>query len=62
VVVPNAGHGVMSVGCMRDVIYKFIDTEDDAAALKVQADCAAAVPRPLAFQPPRLGAKLDAKP
>jgi pimeloyl-ACP methyl ester carboxylesterase len=57
VVVPHAGHGVMSVGCMRDVIYKFIDTEDEAAALKVQADCAVAVPRPLAFQPPRLDAK-----
>lgn len=57
VVVPNAGHGVMSVGCMRDVIYKFIDTEEDATALKVQTDCATAVPRPLAFQPPRLDAK-----
>jgi pimeloyl-ACP methyl ester carboxylesterase len=57
VVVPHAGHGVMSVGCMRDVIYKFIDTEEDAVALKVQADCAAAMPRPLAFQPPRLDAK-----
>lgn len=57
VVVPNAGHGVMSVGCMRDVIYKFIDTEDDASALKVQTDCASAVPRPLAFQPPRWDAK-----
>jgi pimeloyl-ACP methyl ester carboxylesterase len=62
VVVPNAGHGGMSVGCLRDVIYKFIDTEEDTAALKVRADCAAAVPRPLAFQPPRLDAKLDAKP
>ena len=57
VVVPNAGHGVMSVGCVRDVIYKFIDTEDDEFALKVLANCAAKVPRPLAFQPPRLEAK-----
>jgi pimeloyl-ACP methyl ester carboxylesterase len=57
VVVPNAGHGVMSVGCMRDVIYKFIDAEEDEFALKVLTNCAAAVPRPLVFQPPRLDAK-----
>ena len=57
VVLPNTGHGVMSVGCMRDVIYKFIDAEEDAAALKVPTDCAAAVPRSLVFQPPRLDAK-----
>ena len=24
VVVPNSGHGVMSVGCMRDVVYRFV--------------------------------------
>jgi pimeloyl-ACP methyl ester carboxylesterase len=57
VVVSNAGHGVMSVGCMRDVIYRFIDAEEDEFALKIMTNCAAAVPRPLAFQPPRLDAK-----
>ena len=57
VVVPHAGHGVMSVGCMRDVIYKFIDSEEDDAALKVDTACANAMPRPSAFEPLRLDAK-----
>ncbi|NUZ04353.1 alpha/beta fold hydrolase [Schlegelella sp. ID0723] len=56
VVVPNAGHGVMAVGCMRDVVQRFIDAVDDAAALAVDADCAAAIPRPPAFRPLRSGA------
>ena len=52
VVVANAGHGVANLGCMRDAVLRFITTDDDAAALGVDADCAAAVPRPLAFVPP----------
>jgi alpha-beta hydrolase superfamily lysophospholipase len=51
VVVPEAGHGVMAMGCMRDVIFKFIDAPSDDAALKVDADCARAIPRPRAFVP-----------
>jgi pimeloyl-ACP methyl ester carboxylesterase len=51
VVVPNAGHGVMSIGCMRDVLHRFIDATDDAQALAVDASCAAAIPRPPAFEP-----------
>jgi pimeloyl-ACP methyl ester carboxylesterase len=56
-VVPHAGHGVLSLGCMPDVLYRFIDAGDDAAALAVDADCAANLPRPPAFQPvtPRKG-------
>ena len=61
VVVPHAGHGVMAVGCMRDVIYKFIYTEEDDAALKVATRCADAVPRPGAFQPLRLPLQPPAK-
>jgi pimeloyl-ACP methyl ester carboxylesterase len=53
VVVPNAGHGVMSLGCMRDVLYRFIDAETDADALAVDAGCAVDIPRPPAFQPVR---------
>jgi pimeloyl-ACP methyl ester carboxylesterase len=49
--VPQAGHGVMSLACMRDAIYRFIDAEADADALKVEADCAAALPRPPAHLP-----------
>jgi pimeloyl-ACP methyl ester carboxylesterase len=52
VVVAQAGHGVMMLPCMRDVVYRFIDAEDPAGALAVEADCAARVPRPPAFVPP----------
>lgn len=52
VVVPQAGHGVMLQGCMRDVVFRFIDAADDVQALKVDADCAAKAPRPAVFVPP----------
>ena len=51
VVVPNAGHGVMGLGCMRDVVHRFIDTAEDADAVALDATCAKAIPRPPAFQP-----------
>jgi pimeloyl-ACP methyl ester carboxylesterase len=51
IVVGQAGHGVMSLPCMRDVIFRFIDAADDAAALAVDAACVANVPRPGAFVP-----------
>lgn len=51
VVVPNAGHGVLSIGCMRDVLFRFVDTEPDADATAVDASCAASIPRPPAFLP-----------
>jgi hypothetical protein len=34
VVVPNAGHGVMALGCMRDVLFRFIDADSDDEALR----------------------------
>lgn len=55
VVVPHAGHGVAMLPCMRDVLYRFVDTADEAAALdRVTADaaCAVQVPAPLPFAPP----------
>jgi pimeloyl-ACP methyl ester carboxylesterase len=52
VVVPQAGHGVMLQGCMRDAVFRFIDAADDAQALEVKADCAAKAPRPPVFLPP----------
>ena len=52
VLVPNAGHGVMGIGCMRDVLYRFVDADDDADALKVDAGCVTAIPRPPMFAPP----------
>jgi len=51
VVVPNAGHGVLGIGCMRDVLFRFIDAADDAGALAVDAGCVKSIPRPPAFQP-----------
>ena len=51
VVVPEAGHGLMALPCLRDVLFRFIDAEDDAAALAVDADCARALPRPRVFVP-----------
>ncbi|MEP6739372.1 MAG: alpha/beta hydrolase, partial [Caldimonas sp.] len=51
VVVANAGHGVMGIGCMRDVVFRFIDAVDDRDALAVDAGCAAKVPRPPPFVP-----------
>ena len=53
VVVPNAGHGILSVNCISDVVYRFIDAPDEAAALAADAGCALAIPRPLAFVAPR---------
>jgi pimeloyl-ACP methyl ester carboxylesterase len=55
VVVPEAGHGVMGIGCMRDVLFRFIDTEDPAEALKVDTSCVSGIPRPPVFQPIRAG-------
>nr|WP_329718688.1 alpha/beta fold hydrolase [Caldimonas sp.] len=51
IVVANAGHGVLGIGCMRDVVYRFIDATSDSDALAVDAGCAANVPRPPAFRP-----------
>ncbi len=51
VVVANAGHGVMGLGCVRDLIYRFVDAADDRDAGAVDASCAAKLPRPPAFQP-----------
>ncbi len=51
VIVANAGHGVLAIGCMRDVLFRFIDAVDDGEAMAVDASCVAGVPRPPAFVP-----------
>jgi pimeloyl-ACP methyl ester carboxylesterase len=56
VVVPQAGHGVMSLPCMRDVLFRFIDAASDADALLVDAGCATGIPRPALFVAPGLAA------
>jgi pimeloyl-ACP methyl ester carboxylesterase len=62
VVVPQAGHGVMAIGCMRDVVFRFIDAASDDDALKVDADCARAIPRPGVFVPVAASSAVGAKP
>jgi pimeloyl-ACP methyl ester carboxylesterase len=52
VVVEQAGHGVLATGCLRDAAVRFIQAEDDTAALAVATDCARGVPRPPAWQAP----------
>jgi fermentation-respiration switch protein FrsA (DUF1100 family) len=49
-VVPNAGHGVTGIGCLRDVVFRFFDAGSDAEALSVDTSCAASIPRPPAFR------------
>ncbi|MEO7009190.1 MAG: alpha/beta hydrolase, partial [Caldimonas sp.] len=49
VVVPNAGHGIIGIGCMRDVVFRFIDASDDKDATAVDASCVVSIPRPPAF-------------
>jgi pimeloyl-ACP methyl ester carboxylesterase len=56
VVVPNAGHGVMGIGCMRDVLYRFVDAAGDEEALAVDASCVTSIPRPPPFAPTALKA------
>jgi pimeloyl-ACP methyl ester carboxylesterase len=51
VVVPQAGHGVMALPCMRDVLFRFIDADDGGAALAVDAGCAEGMPRARIFVP-----------
>ena len=55
VVVAQAGHGVMGIGCMRDVVYRFLDAASDDEALKIDAECAKEIPRPSVFLPIRAG-------
>ena len=60
VVVANAGHSVLGIGCARDLLYRFIDAADDAAATAIDAGCLKGMPRPGVFRPIELG-NADAK-
>ena len=51
VIVPNAGHSVLGIGCGRDLLYRFIDAADDAAATAIDASCLKGIPRPGVFRP-----------
>jgi pimeloyl-ACP methyl ester carboxylesterase len=51
VVVRNAGHGALAIGCVRDVVYRFIAAIDDKDVALVDAGCVKDIPRPVVFQP-----------
>ncbi len=51
--VAQAGHGVLGVGCARELLQRFIEADSDAAALAIDARCLEAVPRPPFFELPR---------
>ncbi len=51
IVAPQAGHGLLGVGCAPELMTRFLDAEDDADALAVDASCLTRVPRPPAFIP-----------
>ena len=50
--VDHAGHGLLAQGCIRDVVYRYLNEKDDADAIKVDAACVRQIPRPLAWQAP----------
>lgn len=51
VVVPNGGHSLLGVGCARDLVFRFIDLEDDLEAIRIDAGCLTSIPRPVVFLP-----------
>lgn len=59
-VVPQAGHGVLALPCIREAVAHFVAARDSETALAVDADCARAVPRPPAWAPPAPAAGLPA--
>ncbi|MES2048636.1 MAG: alpha/beta hydrolase [Pseudomonadota bacterium] len=50
--VANAGHGLLAHGCIRDVLYRYVNAKDDAEASKLDTTCVRQIPRPLAWQAP----------
>jgi pimeloyl-ACP methyl ester carboxylesterase len=62
IVVPQAGHGVAGLGCMTEVLFRFIDAKQNSAALPQDAACATRIPRPGVFVPAQTGATGAAAP
>ena len=50
-VVAQAGHGVMTLPCLREALFRFVDADNDEQALAVNVDCAKGIPRPPVFVP-----------
>ncbi len=52
IVVPNAGHGLMGLACVREAIYQFVERADKVPAPRSELVCADRIPRPRPFLPP----------
>jgi pimeloyl-ACP methyl ester carboxylesterase len=50
--VKNAGHGLLTLGCVSDVAYRYLNAKSDEEAQKVDAQCVRQIPRPLAWIAP----------
>lgn len=50
--VDNAGHGLLAHGCIRDVLYRYVNAKDDVEVSKLDTACVRQIPRPLAWQAP----------
>ncbi|MCA0241860.1 MAG: alpha/beta hydrolase [Proteobacteria bacterium] len=51
-VVPNAGHGLLGLDCLREQVFRFVNADDEAQALALDGRCADGLPRPPVFRPP----------
>lgn len=51
--VENVGHGLLSHGCVRDVVHRFLNAKTDDDAVKVDAACVRQIPRPIAWFAPQ---------
>lgn len=51
VLVPQAGHGLMSLPCVPDLVFRYLDTPDGQAP-RVDGSCLQSIPRPLSFSLP----------
>ena len=47
----HAGHGMLAQGCVRELVFHFIDAASAAAALELRTGCLRPIPRALAWQP-----------
>ncbi len=50
--IENAGHGLLAHGCIRDVLYRYVNAKDDAEVSKLDTTCVRQIPRPMAWQAP----------
>jgi pimeloyl-ACP methyl ester carboxylesterase len=52
VVIPAGGHGLLALPCVRDLVFRFVDADDESAALAADGGCPAVRPRPPVFVSP----------